>query len=377
MTITKKNFFNNYKDVLSREIQNYYNKILKNFKPRKKKILLFVQCSKTKPYSSSLSHKYIRKAILDITGYDPYENPNETPFEIIVISSLIGPVPYKFEKDYLPTHYNLSVNKVSLRHFTEIKPILVDRISKFIFKVKDYYEKIIFFVKNNYRSICEEVCMSYNIDALILPKRKLHMIREAWIELEFILLNLLIERIIIQPISKELLIESITNEKLNEKTFTIKEFIRDLELDKSKKQVNNYLLTLRKLKIFQKEKNKYKYSKKFLTYISNYSDSVKSSKCFDLVILRDFIFKYSDLKYNLRYILYLLVKYNSLNNDILSKKMNINKFSTNLYLTILKWLKLIKKYGSQYLLTSDSFDFLENSKYLQLLSHHLKISDFS
>ena len=67
MTITKKIIFNSYKDVEKKEIQNYFESILKNFIPIKKKILLFVQCSKIKPYSNSPSHKYIRKAITELT----------------------------------------------------------------------------------------------------------------------------------------------------------------------------------------------------------------------------------------------------------------------------------------------------------------------
>ena len=54
------------------------------------------------------------------------------PIQIIVISSLIGPVPYEFEHDEIPINYNLSVNKITKDQFNDIKPILIKRISGFI-----------------------------------------------------------------------------------------------------------------------------------------------------------------------------------------------------------------------------------------------------
>lgn len=184
MSISKKPVFNNYKDVFSSAIQEYFLLILEKFVPTKKKILLFIQCSKIKPYSNSISHKYIRKAIEDAIGYDPYLFPENCQIQIVVISSLIGPVPYEFDIDYIPSHYNLSVNKITKNQFEEIKPILVERISKFLLKFKDYYEKIIFFVKNNYKIVCEECIERTKLKSTILPKKKLHMTREAWIELK-------------------------------------------------------------------------------------------------------------------------------------------------------------------------------------------------
>jgi len=371
MTISKKKVFNSYKDVEKKEIQEYFESILKNFIPTKKKILLFVQCSKIKPYSNSPSHKYIRKAITELTGFDPYDFPEKNPIQIIVISSLIGPVPYENESDYIPSHYNLSVNKITKAQFREIEPVLIDRISNFLLKINSNYEKIIFFVKNNYRIICEKVRGNTNIDFIILPSLELHMIREAWVELKYTLLDLLKERITIQPISKVLLFDVLKKVRLIENQFTRNDFRREFDLKtKSDKQINNYILTLRKLKLIEKKDKSFRSQKQFLDFLSD------NQNLNDKDIFRDYLLTYTDLSINLKYILYQIYKQSTLRNNDLIKKMNINGFSINIYLEILQWLDLIKQTKNFVHLTMKAKNYLNEDKFLELIDDKVRITDF-
>ncbi len=377
MTITKKASFDNYKDIFSEKVENYYKFILRNFKPKKKKILLFIQCSKVKPYSNSPSHKYIRKAITELTGFDPYDFPEKNPIQIIVISSLIGPVPYENESDYIPSHYNLSVNKITKEQFKEIEPILIARISKFLLKVKDNYKFIIFFVKNNYRIICEKVREENNINFIISPSLELHMIREAWIELKYKLLELLKERLTIQPISKTLLFDVLRNVTLFRSGFTLNDFRRKFNLKKkSDKQIYNYLLTFRKLNLIKKNKNLFKVHEQYLKFLSENQVNSAELEINNLKTFRDYIITYSDLKFNFKYILYQLYKHSALKKNQLCKKMNINEFSMNLFLQIMRWLDLIKVTKNISHLTTKAKNYLNEDKYLKLVDKFIKISDF-
>ena len=377
MTISKNSYFNSYKDVEKKEIQDYFESILENFIPIKKKILLFVQCSKIKPYSNSPSHKYIRKAITELTGFDPYDFPEKNPIQIIVISSLIGPVPYENESDYIPSHYNLSVNKITRDQFKEIEPILVDRISNFLLKIKDNYEDIIFFVKNNYRTICEKVRKDTNIDFIISPSPELHMIREAWIELKYKLLELLKERLTIQPISKTLLFDVLRNIALIRNGFTLNDFRGQFNLKKkSDKQICNYLLTFRKLNLIEKNKNLFKIHNLYLKFLSENQVNRPELEINDLKTFIVYILTYSDLKFNFKYILYQLYKHSALKKDQLCKKMNINGFSMNLFLEILQWFDLIKRTNDISYLTTEAKAYLNEDKYLKLIDKFIKITDF-
>jgi len=371
MTISKNGGFNSYKDVEKKEIQDYFESILRNFIPIQKKILLFVQCSKIKPYSNSPSHKYIRKAITELTGFDPYDFPEKNPIQIIVISSLIGPVPYENESDYIPSHYNLSVNKLSKVQFKEIEPILIERISNFLSKISDNYDEIIFFVKNNYRIICEKVKKNTNINFMILPSSELHMIREAWIELKYTLLELLKERITIQPISKVLLFDVLKRVRVIKNQFIINDFRREFDLKtKSDRQINNYILTLRKLKLIEKKKKSFSVQKQYLDFLSNNQELVDKDK------FRDYLLTYTDLSINLKYILYQIYKHSTLRNNDLVKKMNINSFSINIYLEILEWFDLIKQTKNFVHLTMKAKNYLNEDKYLELIDDKVRITDF-
>lgn len=376
MSNSKNILFNSYKDVNDSEVKEYFQFILENYEP-KKKILLLVQCSKIKPYSESISHSYIRKAISELTGYDPKDNPEKNPLEIIVISSLIGPVPYEFEKDYIPTHYNLSVNKINNSQFEEIKPILVQRLFKFLVKVRESYDHIIFFVKNKYRILAQEVIKKSKMQIPILPTRDLHMIREAWIELKFYLLKILKNNQVIQPISKTLLYDIISNRLLRRHPFSVQEFIEILKMDKTRKQAINYISTLKKLDILNNIKKKIQINPEFIKYIQIYEERPNFNIKNQFYLLREFFFINSELKYNFKYILYELYLNSTRTIKQLSRTIKINKFSMNLYLNLLMWMSLIKKSKNRYFLTTDAKEYLGKEKFLKLLDKKIRITDNS
>ena len=376
MQVQEENSYDSYKDVDKGPVVNYFSSILENFQPKKKKILLFVQCSKQKPYSDSLSHGYIRRAISQVTGYDPYDFPEKNPIQIVVISSLVGPVPSQFETDPIPSNYDLSVNKISNQEFEIIKPILVERIIKFIKKFKKNYENIVFFVKNNYRELCEAVLKKMNSSYKIIPKKDLHMIREAWIELKFVLLNILKEEITLQPLPKKILTRILEIKSLPNSSFTINAFKKMFNLEKTDKQAYNYLLTLRILEIIKKKDQNYIFKENIIDYLQSKKKRLKEEENPKIDILREYIFKNSLIKYNLRFIIFQIYKNSEITSKKLSDVMKINQFSMGIYLQFLKWLNLIKQKGNSYFLKRNSKKYLNRFKYLKLIDKKPRIHKY-
>ncbi|MHA1268928.1 MAG: DUF5591 domain-containing protein [Candidatus Helarchaeota archaeon] len=179
--------FQSISDIYCEKVENFFQKILNEYsRYRKKKILILFQCSKTKPYSKSNSHRFFRKAVKLGTGFDPVNDYNKCPVSVVVISSLIGPVPYEFEDEMIAKNYQISINRIPNYQYQEIKEILIERVLKFLKKYGNYFKIIYALVKNNYLDIVETVNKRYkhkNIE--ILPKNQsLHIIREAWVELK-------------------------------------------------------------------------------------------------------------------------------------------------------------------------------------------------
>ena len=133
--------------------------------------------------------------------------------------------------------------------------------------------------------------------------------------------------------------------------------------NKSDKQISNYLLTFRKLKLIEKRKNAYIIHKHYLNFLSGNHGNREDSVSNNIEIFRDYIFIYSDLKFNFKYILYQLYRNSALRKDQLSKKMNINGFSINIFLEILQWLNLIKKSKCTSYLTTEAKSYLNEDKY--------------
>ncbi|MHA1249846.1 MAG: DUF5591 domain-containing protein [Candidatus Helarchaeota archaeon] len=171
----------------NKSVIELFEKILKKYSSCKlKDSLVILQCSKLKPYSKSYSHKFYRRAIKLGTGYDPIDDYERCPISVVVLSSLIGPVPYEFENEKIVRNYQLSVNKLPNRIYREVKDILVNRFVKFLEKYGKKFKYIIALVKNKYYDVMKSVNDIYTEKEIeILPKnRSLHIIREAWCELK-------------------------------------------------------------------------------------------------------------------------------------------------------------------------------------------------
>ncbi|MHC4563015.1 MAG: DUF5591 domain-containing protein, partial [Planctomycetota bacterium] len=73
--------------------------------PADKKHLVFFQCSVRRPFSTSPSQASMRRAVQMATGCDPAQRHDfdKCPVHVVVLASLIGPVPYDLEEVYPAT----------------------------------------------------------------------------------------------------------------------------------------------------------------------------------------------------------------------------------------------------------------------------------
>ena len=138
------------------------------------------------------------------------------------------------------------------------------------------------------------------------------------------------------------------------------------------KQLQNYSLTLRKIGILQKDADKFKLNEDLINHLQQYQGHYS-----DLSILNKYILKFAEIKYNLKYILYELYVKSYLKIEELSKIMNINKFSINIYLELMIWINLVKKHQGIYSLTQEAINHLNEEKFLKLIDDKLRITDFS
>ena len=204
------------------------------------------------------------------------------------------------------------------------------------------------------------------------------MIREAWVELKYKLLELLKEKLTIQPISKTLLFDVLRNVAFIRSSFSLKDFRGKFNLKKkSDKQISNYLLAFKRLNIIEKKKKLYKTHNQYLTFLSENQITNVGEEINELKTFGDYILTYSDLKFNFKFILYQLYRHSALKKEYLCKKMDINRFSMNLFLEILQWLDLIRTTNGVSYLTTEAKNYLNEDKYLKLIDKFSKITDFN
>lgn len=127
---------------------------IKGFKPQAPKLLLY-PCSYKKPYSSSHSHKKIKKFLLDKFGMVEFED-----YETITLSGLYGPVHWKDEKkpEIISYDHRLT-NMTSIEHVNYIKirtAIVLNVISK-------HYESSFSVIRGVYRKAFGEVLQKYKV----------------------------------------------------------------------------------------------------------------------------------------------------------------------------------------------------------------------
>ncbi|MCL2862757.1 MAG: archaeosine synthase subunit alpha [Methanimicrococcus sp.] len=126
------------------EIQRFARRIVENYEPPKKEILVIFPCSSKKPYSISASHQ---RFIQSIERNRRYVNE-------LIITSPMGIIPRELELTYPAAHYDTTVTG----HWDlEERAWVGGLLETYLLKNKNLYKHIIAHVDGAYREICEDV----------------------------------------------------------------------------------------------------------------------------------------------------------------------------------------------------------------------------
>lgn len=121
----------------------------------KKRLLLILPCSRTKPYSISSSYLSLyRPLVFLFAGRDIKDE--KCSIDVLVTSGMIGPVPLELE-EYAPApNYDFSLNSIiDVSGATDLFHLLAQRMSKYLNRVLDLYEGVYSLVNKAYNTVIE------------------------------------------------------------------------------------------------------------------------------------------------------------------------------------------------------------------------------
>jgi len=157
-------------DIDSEPVLAFYNYIINEYKPPKdKRFLVFLQCSVKRPFSSSPSHASMKRAISVATGYDPSKDFDRCPVHVVVLASKIGPVPYELEDVYPANVRGGGVKHFGKAYYARVKPILAERMARYIIAHQDNYDRITTFTESRYSEVMEAAKQIAAVDFYVLP----------------------------------------------------------------------------------------------------------------------------------------------------------------------------------------------------------------
>ncbi len=156
--------------LTSKPVLDFYKYISTKYTPPPNKdMLVFFQCSVSRPYSKSPSHGSMRKAIRIATGHDPKNDFEDCRCHVVVLSSVIGPVPYDMETSYPADERGGGVKHMSPEQFRTAKPILAERMAEYIRRWHDRYKVITTFTSGRYGDVMEAAKALAGVEFPVLP----------------------------------------------------------------------------------------------------------------------------------------------------------------------------------------------------------------
>ena len=160
-------------NIDSEETRAFHCYIINEYSPpTDKRLLVFLQCSVRRPFSSSPSHASMRRAIWVATGLGPSRDFEICPVHVVVLASRIGPVPYELEDVYPANVRSGGVKHFSAEHYARVKPILAQRMAEYITTHRDSYEHIATFTDGRYGEVMKEAGKIAAVDFAILPDER-------------------------------------------------------------------------------------------------------------------------------------------------------------------------------------------------------------
>jgi hypothetical protein len=121
--------------------------------PPTKRLLVLLQCSVRRPFSTSPSHAAFRRALKAATGFDPRTEAHQCPVHVVVLASRIGPVPYDLESTYPASVGGGGVKHFSPVEFAEALPVLARRMADYLCAHQGSYDHACAFGEGRYGEV--------------------------------------------------------------------------------------------------------------------------------------------------------------------------------------------------------------------------------
>jgi len=158
---------------LNSELVKRFNRfVVEDYRPPKdKKLLVFFQCSVRRPFSTSPSQASMRRAVYMATGYDPAPRKDfgKCLVHVVVLGSLIGPVPYDLEEVYPATVSFGGVGHFSDSDYGTVRPILAERMAAYITANRKHYTHYATFTSGRYGEVMADAAEIAGVDMAIFP----------------------------------------------------------------------------------------------------------------------------------------------------------------------------------------------------------------
>jgi len=138
--------------------------------PEQARIVVFLQCSVRRPFSTSPSHASMKRAIEVATGMDARHAFAVSPVHVVVLASYVGPVPYELEGVYPANIRAGGVVSFGPEHYAEAKPILVDRMARYLDRFCRGLDGLATFTQGRYGDIMAEAGSAVGVPVRVLPE---------------------------------------------------------------------------------------------------------------------------------------------------------------------------------------------------------------
>jgi len=157
-------------DPLGRAAAEFVDFVCTDYQPPEdKRILVILQCSVRRPFSSSPSHSSMRRAISLATGLDPHHGFSLCPVHVVVCASRIGPVPYEFENVHPASVPGGGVKHFRPDEYARVRPILAERLARYLAQHRGAYDHIASFTEGRYAEVVSDAAVLASAYVAILP----------------------------------------------------------------------------------------------------------------------------------------------------------------------------------------------------------------
>lgn len=138
--------------------------------PEDKRLLVILQCSVRRPFSSSPSHASMRRAISVATGLDPAHEFARCPVHVVVLASRIGPVPYELESVHPASVSCGGVKGLSPEEYARVGPILAERFARYLTVQRGAYDHAATFTEGRYAEVIAHAAELSDTPVMLLPR---------------------------------------------------------------------------------------------------------------------------------------------------------------------------------------------------------------